>query len=121
MVVISIRFIPFIVDQWKKLTTVATVRGVETDGLRGRIRSIRRLFTPLIIHSIRRSIQLAYSLDARGFRSAKNPTIMEVLQFRSKDYIVLFFSCALLGLSIGVGLGIISVNDLSTALSNLII
>ncbi len=113
MVVIAIRFIPLIVDQWKKLTAVAKVRGVETDGIRGRIKSIRKLFTPLIIHSIRRSAQLAYSLDARGFRSAKNPTTMEVLHLKRSDYLLLIFSGAQIALSVLIVLGVVSFQNFS--------
>lgn len=113
MVVISIRFIPLIIEHWKKLNAVANVRGVDTGGILGRLRSVRRLFTPLIIHSIRRSAQLAYSLDARGFRSAKNPTTMEVLHLRLSDYLLLVFSFSLIMLSVLIVFGVLSLQNYS--------
>ncbi|MFX1521757.1 MAG: energy-coupling factor transporter transmembrane component T family protein [Promethearchaeota archaeon] len=121
MVVITIRFIPLAIAQWKKLTAVANVRGIETNGIIGRIKSIKRLFTPLIIHSIRRSMQLAYSLDARGFRATKNPTTLDVLRLKSKDYLMLIFSFCLVALSIVVVLGVFPIPDVSVALQNLLV
>lgn len=119
MVIITIRFIPLAIEQWKKLIAVANVRGIETKGIRGRIGSIKRLFTPLIIHSIRRSVQLAYSLDARGFRATKNPTTMENLHLGGRDYLMLIFSVILVVLSVIVFLGVFSIQDVSVALQNL--
>jgi len=119
MVIITIRFIPLAIEQWKKLTAVANVRGIETSGIIGRIKSIKRLFTPLIIHSIRRSMQLAYSLDARGFRATKNPTTMDNLHLGGRDYLMLIFSVILVVLSIAVFFGVFSIQDVSLALQNL--
>jgi energy-coupling factor transporter transmembrane protein EcfT len=121
MVIITIRFIPFAIEQWKKLIAVANVRGIETNGIRGRISSIKRLFTPLIIHSIRRSVQLAYSIDARGFRATKNPTTMENLHLGGRDYLMLIFSVILVVLSITIFLRVFSIQDASLALQNLAI
>lgn len=121
MVIITIRFIPLAIEQWKKLAAVANVRGIETSGVVGRIKSIKRLFTPLIIHSIRRSMQLAYSLDARGFRATKNPTTMETLQLGSRDYLMLVFSVLLVVLSIIVLLEVFSIQNISVELMQIVV
>jgi energy-coupling factor transport system permease protein len=121
MVIITIRFIPLAIEQWRKLTAVANVRGIETNGIMGRIKSIKRLFTPLIIHSIRRSMQLAYSLDARGFRATKNPTTLDALRLKSKDYLMLIFSFCLVVISIVVVLRVLPIPDFTVALQNLLL
>ncbi len=112
MAIITIRFIPIILEHWKKLNTVAKVRGMETAGIRGRISAAKKLSTPLIMHSVRRSTHLAYSLDARGFRAVSNPTTMEKLELKFLDYLILLLSALMIILYVLIMFGIFSIPNI---------
>jgi len=106
MATITLRFIPLSLEIWKKLEIVAQIRGIETKGFKGRLYAIKNLSFPLLIQTIKRAKELAYSLDSRAFRSINKPVNLIPLKFHKLDYFVVFISIGLFAVSIASYLGI---------------
>jgi energy-coupling factor transport system permease protein len=77
-------------------------RGLELDkgNFMKRIRNYVPILIPLIISAIRRSVELAEALEARGFGATEKRTSIVTLKMRWADYVVIVLT--LIGLGIAV-------------------
>lgn len=64
MISLSLRFVPVLLSDVETLTQVQKARGAKLKGIRGK----KPLITPLISHSLERSLDVAEALEARGFK-----------------------------------------------------
>ncbi len=97
---ISLRFIPLLLEEAINLRKAQMSRGASFDG--GLIRRAKRtlpLLVPLFVSSFRKADELALALDARGFRSGQARTSYQSLAFRSNDFVFLFLIFVLGGVS----------------------
>jgi len=92
---ISLRFIPLLVEEASNLRKAQVSRGASFEGnLIQKTRKTIPLLVPLFISSFRKADELALALDARGFRSGQERSSYRKLQFREADY--LFLACTLI-------------------------
>jgi len=87
----AIRFVPVLADEAQSIMDAQRSRGLELD--RGsflvRIRKYIPVLLPLIINSIRRSLELAEAMESRAFGATKERTNLYQLRMGSRDYAAL--------------------------------
>jgi energy-coupling factor transport system permease protein len=98
---ISLRFIPLLLEEAVTLKKAQMSRGATFEGgLIKRTKKSLPLLVPLFISSFRRADELALALDARGFRSGQERTSFRVLSLKTSDYVFLFIFLLMLGISL---------------------
>lgn len=87
---ISLRFVPLLVDEAANLRKAQLSRGAYFEGnLIKRIKKTLPLLIPLFVSSFRKADELALALDARGFRSGQERSSYKKLEFKKMDHIFL--------------------------------
>ncbi len=87
---ISLRFVPLLVEEAFNLRKAQLSRGASFQGnFIQRIRKTMPLLIPLFVSSFRRADELALALDARGFRSGQERSCYRMLRFNRTDLIFL--------------------------------
>lgn len=87
---ISLRFVPLLVEEASNLRKAQLSRGASFQGnLIQRTRKTIPLLVPLFISSFRKADELALALDARGFRSGQERSSYRKLEFKEADYFFL--------------------------------
>lgn len=87
----AIRFVPVLADEAQTIMDAQRSRGLELDkgNFLLRIRKYIPILLPLIINSIRRSLELAEAMESRAFGATKNRTNLYELKMARSDYLVL--------------------------------
>lgn len=97
---ISLRFIPLLLEEAISLKKAQVSRGATFEGgLIKRTRKSLPLLVPLFISSFRKADELALALDARGFRSGQKRTSFQRLALKAPDYLFLSLILLVIGLS----------------------
>jgi energy-coupling factor transport system permease protein len=87
---ISLRFIPLLLEEALNLKKAQLSRGASFDGgLIKRVKKTLPLLVPLFVSSFRKAEELALALDARGFRSGQARTSFQRFTFGAADYLLL--------------------------------
>jgi len=94
----AIRFVPVLADEAQTIMDAQRSRGLELDkgNFMTRIKNYIPILLPLIINSIRRSLELAEAMESRAFGASEDRTNLYELKMDKIDYIVLFVSLILL-------------------------
>jgi energy-coupling factor transport system permease protein len=88
---ISLRYIPLLLEEAINLKKAQTSRGASFEGsLIKRAKKTLPLLVPLFVSSFRKADELALALDARGFRSGQQRTSYHKLAFGPNDFLFLF-------------------------------
>jgi len=110
---LALRFIPTMLIQINEIVEAQISRGLQLD--RGnflkRIRNYIPIIVPLVILSIKRSIEVAESLEVRGVHPNAPRTRYVELRFTSRDYIYLMINIAVVA-SISIAMYIYPINQL---------
>jgi energy-coupling factor transport system permease protein len=90
----AIRFVPVLADEAQTIMDAQKSRGLELDkgNFITRIRNYIPILLPLIINSIRRSLELAEAMESRAFGSTENRTNLYDLAMKNSDWIILGIS-----------------------------
>jgi energy-coupling factor transport system permease protein len=96
----AIRFVPVLADEAQSIIDAQRSRGLELDkgGFFERIRKYIPVLLPLIINSIRRSLELAEAMESRAFGATKDRTNLFELKMNGKDYVTLVITLFALAL-----------------------
>ncbi len=83
----AIRFVPVLADEAQSIMDAQRSRGLELDkgSLLTRIRKYIPILLPLIINSIRRSLELAEAMESRAFGATRNRTNLYELKMTRGD------------------------------------
>ncbi|MBS7630673.1 energy-coupling factor transporter transmembrane protein EcfT [Candidatus Bathyarchaeota archaeon] len=94
----SIRFVPVIAEEAQSIMDAQKSRGLELEKGRflSRIRNYIPILLPLIVNSIRRSLELAEAMESRAFGASKKRTNLYELEMSVLDYLVLGFTLLIL-------------------------
>lgn len=86
----AIRFVPVLADEAQTIMDAQRSRGLELDkgNFLTRIRNYIPILLPLIINSIRRSLELAEAMESRAFGAVEDRTNLYELKMTTTDYIV---------------------------------
>jgi energy-coupling factor transport system permease protein len=90
----AIRFVPVLADEAQSIIDAQKSRGLELEqgNFLNRIRNYIPILLPLIINSIRRSLEMAEAMESRAFGATKRRTNLYELEMNSMDYLVFAIS-----------------------------
>jgi len=91
--VITIRFIPVLLDEAVKIRKSHAARGLRPAGIRANLKSVSILFVPLFISAIRRAEELAVAMESRLYRSGEHRTRYREIRMTSRDWAALAAAC----------------------------
>ncbi|MEN3186855.1 MAG: energy-coupling factor transporter transmembrane protein EcfT [Atribacterota bacterium] len=97
MMTIAIRFIPTLLEEADRILKAQKARGMdfEAGGLVQRAKNLVPLLVPLFVNSFKRAEDLAIAMESRCYRGGVGRTRLRVLKMRTKDYVFLFTSLAI--------------------------
>ncbi|TFB14697.1 energy-coupling factor transporter transmembrane protein EcfT [Filobacillus milosensis] len=86
---ISLRFIPTLIQEVDKISKAQASRGLDfrTGKMKDRVQAIIPLILPLFISAFKRAEELAFAMEARGYRGGEGRTKYRELRFKNADYI----------------------------------
>ena len=98
MMTIALRFIPTLVDETSKIMNAQKARGADfaSGGLVKRAKALIPIIIPLFISSFRRAEELATAMECRCYHGGNGRTRMKQLKMKTRDYVGIIFSCAIL-------------------------
>jgi energy-coupling factor transport system permease protein len=102
----AVRFVPVLAEEAQTVMDAQKARGLELEGgnfLR-RIRNYIPILIPLIVNAIRRSLELAETMESRAWGANRNRTNLYELKMRREDVILILISVVILAVSIYVSL-----------------
>jgi energy-coupling factor transport system permease protein len=102
----AIRFVPVLADEAQTIMDAQRSRGLELDkgGFLSRIRKYIPILLPLIVNSIRRSLELAEAMESRAFGATKDRTNLYELKMAPSDYFALVITLGVLAFALYVRL-----------------
>jgi energy-coupling factor transport system permease protein len=100
----AIRFVPVLADEAQSIMDAQRSRGLELDkgNFLTRVRNYIPILLPLIINSIRRSLELAEAMESRAFGATANRTNLYELEMTKEDKFIFITSIILLIIAIYV-------------------
>lgn len=102
VVMVSIRFLPVLLDEAGRIILAQKLRGLNAKGIRGSFRAFRYLIPPLIIDSLRNARRTAIAAEVRAFTGKR--TKLRDLRFTIRDWAFLgFFTITMLILILSQG------------------
>jgi len=98
----AVRFVPVLAEEAQTIMDAQRARGLELEGgnLLKRVKNYIPVLIPLIVNSIRRSLQLAETMESRAWGANKNRTNLYVLRLKKEDFVLIFISLLTLSLAI---------------------
>lgn len=83
MLTVSIRFLPALIEEAKRILTAQRLRGLKLKGITDMFKALGYLLIPLIIDSLRKADKLALAAEVRGF--CGNRRSIKTLKFSLLD------------------------------------
>ncbi len=87
--VITIRFIPVLLDEAVKIRKSHAARGLRPAGLRANLKSVSILLLPLFLSAVHRAEDLAIAMDSRLYRPGSIRTRYRELSMHAHDWLAL--------------------------------
>jgi len=102
----AVRFVPVLAEEAQTIMDAQKARGLELEGgnFLKRIRNYIPILIPLIVNAIRRSLELAETMESRAWGANKNRTNLYVLKMERKDVLLILISLLILAVSIYVSM-----------------
>jgi len=100
----AVRFVPVLAEEAQTIMDAQKARGLELEGgnFVKKIRNYIPILIPLIVNAIRRSLELAETMESRAWGATQNRTNLYVLKMGRKDLYLVLFSFAILAVSVYV-------------------
>ncbi|MCW4027240.1 MAG: energy-coupling factor transporter transmembrane protein EcfT, partial [Candidatus Bathyarchaeota archaeon] len=102
----AVRFVPVLADEAQTIMDAQKARGLELEGgnFIKRIRNYIPILIPLIVNAIRRSLELAETMESRAWGANKKRTNLYLLKAGRKDFYLILISIAILTVSLYISL-----------------
>ena len=102
----AVRFVPVLAEEAQTIMDAQKARGLEMEGgnFFKRIRNYIPILIPLIVNAIRRSLELAETMESRAWGANRNRTNLYVLKMRREDVLLILISLVILAVSIYVSM-----------------
>jgi energy-coupling factor transport system permease protein len=100
----AVRFVPVLADEAQTIMDAQKARGLELEGgnFVKKIRNYIPILIPLIVNAIRRSLELAETMESRAWGATKNRTNLYILKIGRKDLYLVLFALAIMLVSVYV-------------------
>lgn len=98
MLTVSIRFLPVLTEEAKRIMIAQKLRGLRLKGMRGNFKGFRYLVMPLIIDSLRQARRIALAAEVRGYTGKR--TEVRELKFAHLDGALLLVAVVILAIAI---------------------
>jgi len=104
----AVRFVPVLAEEAQTIMDAQKARGLEMEGgnFFKRIRNYIPILIPLIVNAIRRSLELAETMESRAWGANRNRTNLYVLKMRREDVLLILISLVILAVSIHVSMNV---------------
>ena len=104
MISIALRFIPTLIEETDRIIKAQTSRGVDLDegSLKEKIMAILSLIVPLFVSAFQKADDLANAMESRGYSPTAKRTRYKVLNWASRDTIVVTCSFIILAMNIAI-------------------
>ncbi len=98
----AVRFVPVLAEEAQTIMDAQKARGLELEGgnFVKRIRNYIPILIPLIVNAIRRSLELAETMESRAWGTNKKRTNLYVLKAGRRDYCLIIVCLFILAISI---------------------
>ena len=98
MMTIALRFIPTLIEETEKIMNAQKARGADfaNGSLIRRAKALVPVLIPLFVSAFKRAEDLAVAMECRCYRGGKGRTKLHKLEYRLRDFVVLFFILAFL-------------------------
>ena len=102
----AIRFVPVLAEEAQTIMDAQKARGleIESGNFFRRIRNYIPILIPLIVNAIRRSLELAETMESRAWGACEKRTNLYMLKIKRNDLLLIIFSLVLLTVSIYVSI-----------------
>lgn len=102
MISIALRSIPTLINESQRILKAQASRGVDFNegNLKSKINQIISLLVPMFVISYKKAEDLAFAMEARGYIPGKERTKLEVLKYKTSDYLSYLFVIIFLGIII---------------------
>jgi len=102
----AVRFVPVLAEEAQTIMDAQKARGLELEGgnFFKRIRNYIPILIPLIVNAIRRSLELAETMESRAWGANRNRTNLYVLKMGRKDVLLILISLLILVVSVYVSI-----------------
>jgi energy-coupling factor transport system permease protein len=102
----AVRFVPVLADEAQTIMDAQKARGLELErgNLLKRVRNYIPVLIPLIVNAIRRSLELAESMESRAWGASKKRTNLYALKLKIADYILFAVSVSILIIAVYIWL-----------------
>ncbi|MEM2969526.1 MAG: energy-coupling factor transporter transmembrane component T [Candidatus Bathyarchaeia archaeon] len=104
----AVRFVPVLAEEAQTIMDAQKARGLELEGgsFIKKIKNYIPILIPLIVNAIRRSLELAETMESRAWGATQKRTNLYVLKMGKKDLLLMLFSFILLAVSAYVSLNV---------------
>lgn len=101
---LSIRFLPQILDETKRVLLAIKLRGLRTKGIINSIKTLRFILLPLVINSLRRARQIALAAEVRGFSAGnlRTKSQFNTLELITISFFIVFMYVSILPFKMGL-------------------
>ena len=102
----AVRFVPVLAEEAQTIMDAQKARGLELEGgnFLKRVRNYIPILIPLIVNAIRRSLELAETMESRAWGANKNRTNLYVLKMGKNDILLILASLLILVVSLYVSM-----------------
>jgi energy-coupling factor transport system permease protein len=114
----AVRFVPVLADEAQTIMDAQKARGLELErgNLIKRVRNYIPILIPLIVNAIRRSLELAESMESRAWGASAKRTNLYALKLKRADYILLIISFLMLIVGVYIWMNV-SIPSLATLIA----
>jgi energy-coupling factor transport system permease protein len=98
----AVRFVPVLADEAQTIMDAQKARGLELErgNLLKRVRNFIPILIPLIVNAIRRSLELAETMESRAWGASEKRTNLYSLKLQRADYVLAVISVLILGFAL---------------------
>jgi len=102
----AVRFVPVLAEEAQTIMDAQKARGLELEkgNFLKRVRNYIPILIPLIVNSIRRSLELAEAMESRAWGATKNRTNLYELKLHKGDYLLIAITLSLIVLAVYIRL-----------------
>jgi energy-coupling factor transport system permease protein len=100
----AVRFVPVLAEEAQTIVDAQKARGLELEGgnFIKRIKNYIPILVPLIVNAIRRSLELAETMESRAWGANKKRTNLYLLKIGKKDIGLILLSLVIMAISLYV-------------------